>query len=148
MLRLTEVKLPLDHPEDEIKSAILKKLQITPEELISYSIFKRSYDARKKGEITLVYILDVETTPETTLLKRLKKDPHVMVTPDMSYRPVAKAPSNLAIRPIVIGTGPCGLFAGLMLAQMGFRPIILERGKQVRDRTADTFNFWKKKSDF
>ncbi|WP_331000732.1 NAD(P)/FAD-dependent oxidoreductase [Nostoc sp. NZL] len=148
MLRLTEVKLPLDHPEDEIKSAILKKLQITDEELISYSIFKRSYDARKKGEITLVYILDVETTQETHLLKRLKKDPHVMATPDMSYRPVAQAPSNLAIRPIVIGTGPCGLFAGLMLAQMGFRPIILERGKKVRDRTADTFGFWKKKSDF
>ncbi|MBD2531020.1 NAD(P)/FAD-dependent oxidoreductase [Nostoc flagelliforme FACHB-838] len=148
MLRLTEVKLPLDHPEDEIKTAILKKLQITDEDLISYSIFKRSYDARKKGEITLVYILDVETTQETHLLKRLKKDPHVMVTPDMSYRSVAQAPSNLAIRPIVIGTGPCGLFAGLMLAQMGFRPIILERGKQVRDRTADTFGFWKKKSDF
>ncbi|MEH1916145.1 NAD(P)/FAD-dependent oxidoreductase [Nostoc sp.] len=148
MLRLTEVKLPLDHPEDEIKTAILKKLQITDEDLISYSIFKRSYDARKKGEIALVYILDVETTQETHLLKRLKKDPHVMVTPDMSYRPVAKAPSNLAIRPIVIGTGPCGLFAGLMLAQMGFRPIILERGKKVRDRTADTFGFWKKKSDF
>ncbi|MEH1868899.1 MAG: NAD(P)/FAD-dependent oxidoreductase [Nostoc sp.] len=148
MLRLTEVKLPLDHPEDEIKSAILKKLQITDEDLISYSIFKRSYDARKKGEITLVYILDVETTQETHLLKRLKKDPHVMVTPDMSYRPVAQAPNNLTIRPIVIGTGPCGLFAGLMLAQMGFRPIILERGKKVRDRTVDTFNFWKKKSDF
>lgn len=148
MLRLTEVKLPLDHPEDEIKSAILKKLQITPEELISYSIFKRSYDARKKGEITLVYILDVETTQETHLLKRLKKDHHVMATPDMSYCPVAQAPNNLAIRPIIIGTGPCGLFAGLMLAQMGFRPIILERGKKVRDRTADTFGFWKNKSDF
>ncbi|MEH1930703.1 NAD(P)/FAD-dependent oxidoreductase [Nostoc sp.] len=148
MLRLTEVKLPLDHPEDQIKTAILKKLQITAEELISYSIFKRSYDARKKGEISLVYILDVETTQETHLLKRLKKDPHLIATPDMSYRPVAQASSNLAIRPIIIGTGPCGLFAGLMLAQMGFRPIILERGKKVRDRTVDTFGFWKKKSDF
>ncbi|MHC5819754.1 MAG: NAD(P)/FAD-dependent oxidoreductase [Nostoc sp.] len=148
MLRLTEVKLPLDHPEDEIKSAILKKLQIIDEELISYSIFKRSYDARKKGDISLVYILDVETTHETHLLKRLKKDPHLIATPDMSYRPVAQASSNLPIRPIIIGTGPCGLFAGLMLAQMGFRPIILERGKKVRDRTVDTFGFWKKKSDF
>jgi uncharacterized protein len=148
MLRLSEIKLPLDHPQDEIKSAILKKLQITAEELISYSIFKRSYDARKKADITLVYIIDIETTQEAQLLKRLKKDPHVIVTPDMSYRPVAQAPSNLAIRPLVIGTGPCGLFAGLMLAQMGFRPIILERGKSVRDRTADTFGFWKKKSDF
>lgn len=145
MLRLTEIKLPLDHPEDALQNAILKKLQITPEELLNYVIFKRSYDARKKGNIALVYILDLETTKDTDLLQRLKKDPHVMLTPDMSYRPVAQAPSNLSIRPIVIGTGPCGMFAGLMLAQMGFRPIILERGKPVRDRTVDTFAFWKKK---
>ncbi|MBD0311072.1 MAG: hypothetical protein ICV80_24170, partial [Microcoleus sp. T1-bin1] len=126
MLRITEIKLPLDHPQDAIASAILKKLQIPPEELLGYSIFKRSYDARKKAEILLVYILDVETTQEKQLLARFKKDPHVMVTPDTSYRFVAKAPSNLTVRPIVIGTGPCGMFAGLMLAQMGFRPILLE----------------------
>jgi uncharacterized FAD-dependent dehydrogenase len=148
MLRITEIKLPLDHPQDAIASAILKKLQIPPEELLGYSIFKRSYDARKKAEILLVYILDVETTQENQLLQRFKKDPHVMVTPDTSYRLVAKAPSNLTIRPIVIGTGPCGMFAGLMLAQMGFRPILLERGKAVRDRTVDTFGFWKKKAEF
>ncbi|MEG4627767.1 NAD(P)/FAD-dependent oxidoreductase [Microcoleus sp. w1-18aA5] len=148
MLRITEIKLPLDHPPDAIASAILKKLQIPPEELLGYSIFKRSYDARKKAEILLVYIVDVETTQEKQLLARFKKDPHVMVTPDTSYRLVAKAPSNLTIRPIVIGTGPCGMFAGLMLAQMGFRPILLERGKAVRDRTVDTFGFWKKKAEF
>ncbi len=148
MLRITEIKLPLDHPQDAIASAILKKLQIPPEELLGYSIFKRSYDARKKAEILLVYIVDVETTQEKRLLARFKKDPHVMVTPDTSYRFVAKAPSNLTIRPIVIGTGPCGMFAGLMLAQMGFRPILLERGKAVRDRTVDTFGFWKKKAEF
>ena len=145
MLRLTEVKLPLDHLEDEIQTAILKKLQIAPEELIGYSIFKRSYDARKKGEIVLVYILDVETTQENRLRERLKKDKNVIVTPDMSYRFVAQAPSHLATRPIVIGTGPCGMFAALMLAQMGFRPIVLERGKSVKERTADTFGFWRKK---
>jgi uncharacterized protein len=148
MLRLSEVKLPLDHPEDALVNAILKKLQITCEELIGYSIFKRSYDARKKGEIILVYIVDVETTQEKSIKERLRKDPHVISTPDMSYRMVAQAPSNCSIRPIIIGTGPCGLFAGLTLAQMGFRPLILERGKMVRDRTADTFGFWKKKSDF
>ena len=148
MLRITEIKLPLDHPQDAIASAILKKLQIPPEELLGYSIFKRSYDARKKAEILLVYIVDVETTQEKQLLARFKKDPHVMVTPDTSYRFVAQAPSNLRIRPIVIGTGPCGMFAGLMLAQMGFRPILLERGKAVRDRTVDTFGFWKKKAEF
>ena len=147
MLRLTEIKLPLDHLEDELQSAILRKLQIPPEELIRHSIFKRSHDARKRGEIALVYILDIETTQDELLLQRFKKDPHVMVTPDMSYRLVAQAPRNLDIRPIVIGTGPCGMFAGLMLARMGFRPILLERGKTVRERTADTFGFWRKKSD-
>ncbi|MBD2258220.1 NAD(P)/FAD-dependent oxidoreductase [Pseudanabaena sp. FACHB-2040] len=147
MLRLTEIKLPLDHPEGAIEAAILKKLQIAPEALINYTVFKRSHDARKKGEITLVYILDVETTQEKLLLKRLKKDPHVMPTPDMSYRLVAQAPSSLVNRPIVIGTGPCGMFAGLLLAQMGFRPLLLERGKAVRDRTVDTFAFWKKKDE-
>ncbi|MEG4225087.1 NAD(P)/FAD-dependent oxidoreductase [Microcoleus sp. N9_B2] len=149
MLRITEIKLPLDHPEDAIADSILKKLQIPPEELLSYTIFKRSYDARKKAEIVLVYIVDVETTQEKQHLQRLKKDPHVTVTPDMNYRYVAEAPSNLTVpRPIVIGTGPCGIFAGLMLAQMGFRPILLERGKAVRDRTVDTFGFWKKKTEF
>ena len=152
MLRITEIKLPLDHPEDAIKTAILKKLQIKSEELISYSIFKRSYDARKKTDIYLVYIVDIETTHDQQLSDRFKKDPHVLPTPDMSYRYVAKASSdasnNLTHRPIVIGMGPAGMFAGLMLAQMGFRPLILERGKAVRDRTADTFNFWKKKAEF
>ncbi|PAX59841.1 NAD(P)/FAD-dependent oxidoreductase [Brunnivagina elsteri] len=148
MLRVSEIKLPLDHLEDAIANAILKKLQITREELIGYSIFKRSYDARKKGEVILVYILDVETSQEKLIKERLKKDPHVIVTPDMTYRMVAQAPSNCSTRPIIIGTGPCGLFAGLTLAQMGFRPLILERGKMVRDRTADTFGFWKKKTDF
>ena len=145
MLRLTEIKLPLDHDESEIQAAILKKLQITAADLISYSIFKRSYDARKRGEIFLVYILDIETTQEKRLLQRFKKDPHVIPTPDTTYRLVAQAPRDLANRPIVIGTGPCGLFAGLLLAQMGFRPIMLERGKSVRDRSVDTFGFWIKK---
>jgi uncharacterized FAD-dependent dehydrogenase len=145
MLRLTEIKLPLDHDESEIQAAILKKLQITAADLISYSIFKRSYDARKRGEIFLVYILDIDTTKEKRLLQRFKKDPHVMATPETTYRFVAQAPKNLANRPIVIGTGPCGLFAGLLLAQMGFRPIMLERGKSVRDRSVDTFGFWIKK---
>ncbi|MGB3205680.1 MAG: FAD-dependent oxidoreductase, partial [Crinalium sp.] len=145
MLRLTEIKLPLDHDESEIPAAILKKLHITAADLISYSIFKRSYDARKRGEIFLVYILDIETTQEKRLLQRFKKDPHVMATPDTTYRLVAQAPRDLATRPIVIGMGPCGLFAGLLLAQMGFRPIMLERGKSVRDRSVDTFGFWIKK---
>ncbi len=148
MLRLTEIKLPLDHLEDALKSAILVKLRLPASELISYSIFKRSYDARQKSEIRLVYIVDVETTKEKYLLQQFHKDPQVKPTPDMSYQPVAQAPDNLEHRPIVIGAGPCGLFTALLLAQMGFRPIILERGKKVRDRTADTFGFWKKRLEF
>jgi uncharacterized protein len=147
MLRITEIKLPLDHPEDDLKVAILKKLAIPPAELLHYTIAKRSFDARQRNDIRLVYILDVETTRDSHHLQRLRKDPHVIPTPDTSYRTVAQAPGVLPTRPIVIGTGPCGLFAGLMLARMGFRPIVLERGKTVRDRTADTFGFWKKKGE-
>jgi uncharacterized protein len=145
MLRLTEIKLPLDHPPEAIKAAILLKLQIPNTELIGFSIYKRSHDARKKSEIFLVYILDVEVKDEAKLAKLLAKSPHITATPDMSYDLVTSAQPGLIERPIVIGAGPCGLFAGLTLAQMGFRPIILERGKKVRDRTVDTFGFWKKK---
>lgn len=144
MLRLSEVKLPLEHTEADIQSAILKKLSIAPKDLIRHSIFKRSYDARKKGSVSFVYIIDIETTREQQLLQRFKKDPHIVPTPDTSYRYVTKAPSGLEQRPIVIGCGPCGMFAGLLLAQMGFRPIILERGKAVHDRSVDTFGFWSK----
>ena len=143
MLRLTEIKLPLDHPEEAIQAAILKKLNLSAEELLSFSIYKRSYDARKKSQILLVYILDVETSRDEKLLKIFKNDPHVFETPDTTYQMVAQAPRDFSQRPIVIGTGPCGLFGGLMLARMGFRPIIFERGKSVRERTVDTFGFWR-----
>ncbi len=144
MLRLSEVKLPLEHTDADIQSAILKKLSIAPKDLIRHTIFKRSYDARKKGAVSFVYIIDIETTREQQLLQRFKKDPHIVPTPDTSYRYVTHAPAGLEQRPIVIGCGPCGMFAGLLLAQMGFRPIILERGKAVHDRSVDTFGFWSK----
>lgn len=143
MLRISEIKLPLGHAEDALRSAILNKLQISGGELINFTIFKRSYDARKKSAIVFVYIVDVETTKDAQILTQFQKDPHICKTPDTTYKLVAHAPKNLKIRPIVIGTGPCGLFAGLMLAKMGFRPIILERGKSVRERSADTFGFWR-----
>ncbi|MEB3210056.1 MAG: NAD(P)/FAD-dependent oxidoreductase [Leptolyngbyaceae bacterium] len=145
MIRLSEIKLPLDHSESDLQDAILKKLHLRAADLVAYSVFKRSYDARKKSTIILVYIVDVETTKDAALLKRFNSDSHVAPTPDMTYHPVAHAPEDLGDRPIVIGTGPCGMFAGLLLAQMGFRPLILERGKSVRDRSVDTFGFWIKK---
>lgn len=143
MLRISEIKLPLDHSETSLRGAILDKLQISGGELKDFTIFKRSYDARRKSAIVFVYIVDVETAKDAKLLEKFTGDPHVIETPDTTYKPVGHAPKDLKIRPIVIGTGPCGLFAGLMLAQMGFRPIILERGKSVRERSADTFGFWR-----
>ena len=144
MLRLIEVKLPLDHAEGEIEAAILRQLGIPGAALLGFTVFRRSVDARKKSAILLIYALDVEVSDEAAVLARLKADLHVGPTPDTSYRFVAQARGQLALRPVVIGTGPCGLFAGLILAQMGFRPIILERGKAVRERTQDTWGLWRK----
>jgi uncharacterized FAD-dependent dehydrogenase len=144
MLRLTEIKLPLDHPEEDLQTAILSRLGIKADELVSFSVFKRSHDARKKSAIALIYSVDVTVKDEAALLKRLKGVAHIGPTPDMAYRFVAQAPANLQERPIIIGMGPCGILAALTLAQMGFKPIVLERGKEVRERTKDTWGLWRK----
>ncbi|EJL6384386.1 NAD(P)/FAD-dependent oxidoreductase [Vibrio parahaemolyticus] len=147
MIRINEIKLPLDHEEVALLDAITKKLGIPAEKVISFNVFRRGYDARKKTNIHLIYTLDIIVEgDETALLAKFANDPHVRQTPDMEYKFVAKAPENLTERPIVIGFGPCGLFAGLVLAQMGFNPIIVERGKEVRERTKDTFGFWRKRT--
>src|SRR3990167_8660956 len=143
MLRLTEIKLPISHSEGELKAAILKRLGIADDELSGYAIFRRGVDARKSHAIQFTYTLDVEARDEAEVLARLGSDPHVKTAPDTRYHFVAQAPQNLTSRPIVIGMGPAGLFAGLILAQMGFRPLILERGKAVRERTKDTFGLWR-----
>ena len=144
MLRLTDIKLPLDHPEEALTAAIRAKLHVGAAAIRGYSVFRRGHDARKRGAIQLIYTLDVDVADEAKLLARFADDPHVRPTPDTTYRLVAKAPASLEHRPVVIGMGPCGLFAGLVLAQMGFRPIILERGKAVRERTKDTWDLWRK----
>ncbi len=145
MLRLTNVKLPLNHQPEELEQAILATLNITAEQLTSFTVFKRGYDARKKSKIILMYTLDVDTTKNDELIAEHAKNQNIKASPDTSYKFVGHAPENLTERPVVIGMGPCGLFAGLILAQMGFKPIILERGKEVRQRTKDTFGFWRKK---
>ena len=144
MLRITELKLPLDHEQSLIKTAVIERLGITEQDFIAYTVFRLGHDARKRNAIELVYTLDVEVKNESAVLENHKNDAHISVTPDTTYQFVAHAPTQLKQRPIVIGTGPCGLFAGLILAQMGFCPIILERGKEVRERTKDTFGLWRK----
>ncbi len=144
MLRLTDIKLPLNHDEQALEKAVLATLGIDAEQLNAINVFKRGYDARNNKDIQLIYTLDVDVSNEDSLLEKFKKQTHVRPTPDMQYKFVATAPENLTERPVVVGLGPCGLFAALILAQMGFKPIVLERGKAVRERTKDTFGFWRK----
>ncbi|WP_426040881.1 NAD(P)/FAD-dependent oxidoreductase [Brevundimonas sp. TWP2-3-4b1] len=148
MLRLSELKLPLDHAPEALPAAIATRLGVPAHDLISWSVWKRAHDARRKSAILKVYILDVEVKDEAAVLARFANDVHVQPTPDVAYRHVAVAPRDGGkaerLRPIVIGAGPCGLFVGLILAEMGFRPIILDRGKVVRERTKDTWELWRK----
>lgn len=146
MIRITELQLPLDHPAEALRTAIVKRLKIKDTDLLDFTVFKRSYDARKKNsEITFVYIIDLQANNEEKILSRFADDKNIRPAPDTNYYPVAEAPADLSERPIVIGFGPCGLFAALTLAQMGFKPIVLERGKDVRRRTKDTWALWRNK---
>jgi uncharacterized FAD-dependent dehydrogenase len=146
MLRIKELKLPLNHPEPALRDAIVGRLGIAPDELIDFSVFKRSYDARKKSAIVLIYALDVDLRDEAAVLARLGADPQIAPAPDTGYKFVAAAqPAPGMPRPVVVGLGPCGLFVALILAQMGLKPLVLERGKVVRERTVDTFGFWRKR---
>ncbi|MEI7762782.1 MAG: NAD(P)/FAD-dependent oxidoreductase [Comamonadaceae bacterium] len=174
MIRLTELKLPLEHAADALPALIAHTLGITSTELGPFTVFKRSIDARK-ADLIQVYIVDLEIvaatlstdvsslppegavspwggpaakpapTLEAALLARFAGHPHIFAAPDLVYHPVAQAPANFGPRPVVVGFGPCGIFAALILAQMGFRPIVLERGKTVRERTQDTWGLWRKR---
>ena len=143
MLRLSELKLPLDHPVEALRMAITQRLGIESADLIDFTIVRRAIDARRKSAILLVYSVDVDLADEAAVLARFAGDVHVRPTPDTGYRFVTRAVAN-GPRPVIIGAGPCGLFAGLILAQMGFRPIILDRGKVVRERTKDTWGLWRR----
>ncbi len=146
MIRLSELKLALDHTPDDLHALILQTLSVSATELAEWHIFKRSFDARQ-AKVRVVYIVDATLTDpaqEAAALRRQAGNPHIQPTPDMAYRLVAKAPVNLSLPPVVVGFGPCGILAALMLAQMGFKPIVLERGKKVRERTQDTWGLWRK----
>lgn len=145
MLRISELKLPLDHPPEAMAPAIVARLGIEADDLVSFKIARRANDARRKSAILMVYSVDVVLRDEAAVLRRFEGDHHVRVTPDTSYKFVAKAPEGFeGPRPVVIGAGPCGLFAGLILAQMGLKPIIVDRGKVVRERTKDTWGLWRR----
>ncbi|MEY8247032.1 MAG: NAD(P)/FAD-dependent oxidoreductase [Bermanella sp.] len=150
MLRINELKLPLDHSDDDLSAAIIHKLAIEATQLLSFSVFKRSYDARKKAKILLIYQLDVVVNAalEEAVLARQPQHALVKASPDTTYHAVAQAEANFPAaeqqRPIVIGFGPCGMLAALLLAQMGLKPIVLERGQDVRQRTKDTWGLWRK----
>jgi uncharacterized FAD-dependent dehydrogenase len=149
MIRLTEIKLPLsqaEHPEPALLQSVCTALGLPPEAIGNLHIFKRSFDARK-ADLVAVYIVDVtlaDASLEEPMLARFAGSPHINRTPDMLWQPPVAAPSDLPLRPVVVGFGPCGIFAALVLAQMGFKPIVLERGTTVRQRTKDTWGLWRK----
>jgi len=145
MIRLSGLKLPLDHPAEAMPVAICERLGLEPQQLFGHSVVRRGNDARRRSAIQLVYTLDIDVADEAAVLERFAKDHDVRPTPDTSYKFVAHVPDGWqGKRPVVIGAGPCGLFAGLILAQMGFKPIILDRGKVVRERTKDTWGLWRR----
>ncbi len=155
MIRLSELKLPLaalptdetQQPEGALRALAAQQLGIAPAAIAALQVYKRSFDARK-ADLLAVYIVDValaDPAGEGALLARHTGHPHIQPTPDMAWRPVGQAPATLAERPVVVGFGPCGIFAALVLAQMGFKPIVLERGKPVRERTRDTWGLWRKR---
>lgn len=147
MIRVTEVKLPLDHDEADLKQALYNRLKQFPSE---YQVIRRGYDARRRGDIQLVYTIDCSIDNEEEFLRNHSLDRNLSKTPEVRYQFVMSrqtgekiASQASYVHPIVIGAGPCGFMAGLLLAQMGLRPLILERGKAVRERTVDTFAFWR-----
>ncbi|WP_345907615.1 NAD(P)/FAD-dependent oxidoreductase, partial [Sphingomonas sp. UBA4815] len=143
MIRLSELKLPLHHADEALPAAICRRLRVTPRDMIRFSVARRGHDARDKGNIQLVYSVDVTLKNEAAVLERFRRDRDVQRTPDTRYHMPSTPPAG-AKRPVVIGAGPCGLFAALILAQAGYRPIILERGKVVRERTQDTWGLWRR----
>jgi uncharacterized FAD-dependent dehydrogenase len=152
LIRVHQIALPLDHPPQALPAAVAKRLKLPVESLGELQLFRRSVDARHKDAIELVYSVDVAVADEAAVLGKLRRDHQVMATPEPLQRPSIPAPEGFAsgerLRPVVVGAGPCGYFAALFLAQQGYRPLLLERGKPVKQRTADTFGFWKGRLPF
>jgi uncharacterized protein len=150
MIRLSEIKLTLaqaEQPQAQLRAAAAGILGIDAGQIDTLAVFKRSFDARK-AELLAVYIVDLglaDPAAEADLLAKFAGRPHIGCTPDMQWRPPVQASTPPPKRPVVVGFGPCGIFAALVLAQMGLRPLVLERGKPVRERTRDTWGLWRKR---
>jgi uncharacterized FAD-dependent dehydrogenase len=152
MIRITELSLPWGDPtetrtRDALRRAIVKRLALHEADLVDFSVFKRSHDARRKDrELSFVYIVDVAVRDEARVLAAHRDDRHVGPSPDTAFHPPPRSAGTTAERPVVVGFGPCGLFTALVLAQQGYRPIVLERGRDVRRRTQDTWGLWRKRT--
>jgi hypothetical protein len=148
MLQLSQILLPVDHSDDDLRKSVLKLLRIREEDLISLKVKQRAIDARR-GHVEFSFTLLVEIQEEAKIVRRLGKNPHVQPAGDETYRQIAEnVVRTQPMRPVIVGTGPCGLFCGLLLARAGLKPLLLERGKAAGDRARDVTGFWRRGWDF
>ena len=145
MIRITELRLPLEHPPEALAEAIRLRLGLPEAAALRLVVVRKNHDARKQAALAFIYTVDIEVDDEAGVLARVAHDTKITLAPEMGYHFEYQAPAPGALRPVVIGFGPAGIFAALLLAQMGFKPLVLERGKAVRERTKDTWAFWRQK---
>ncbi|TCT17067.1 hypothetical protein EDC18_101363 [Natranaerovirga pectinivora] len=141
MIRIQQLRFELNHNDNNIKNKILKELRITEDALKEYRIIKKSIDARKKNNIIIVYTIDIKVQDEKSVMKKINNN-NIMLTTHQKYTFNVTGPEKIKHRPIIVGTGPAGLFAALLLAEKGFKPIIIERGQPVEERFKDVNRFW------